>query len=263
MQRIACAAEGGERDISSFLSGANPAGRRQQGAPPPAPLPKGLRPFGIPLSQRIACAAEGEKDMIFVSIRGKIPPGGGGDLLFLVAGLGADSCRGRRRVAPRRRAGVWKEDDARRYPYADSLYVSLAAMPSLRSPISRPPPANPAAVRREFAPGRNACPSFPPRGACNAPHKRDSQGSQTLERGVPRGTGSPLGAAVRRDLPRVETHAHHSHPRDAHAHRAKRDSQGSQTLERGCRGRRPACLSLSQRCGRGGRGGGRNRRRRG
>ena len=189
MQRIACAAEG-EKDISSFLSGANPAGRRQQGAPPPAPLPKGLRPFGIPLSQRIACAAEGEKD-ISSFLSGANPAGRRRDLLFLVAGLGADSCRGRRRVA--HDAGLGYGRRMMRGVIPTPIPCTFPLPPCLPYALQSPVPTSKSRRRSAgFAPGRNACPSFPPRGACNAPHKRDSQGSQTLERGVPRGTASPL-----------------------------------------------------------------------
>ena len=76
--------------------------------------------------------------------------------------------------------------------------LSPASWATLRRPRQLPAPnlatKNSKSRRRPagFAPGRNVSIFFPPRGACNAPHKRDSKGSQTLWQGVPRGTASPL-----------------------------------------------------------------------
>ena len=128
---------GGEKIIYSFLFGANPAGRRRQGAPPPAPLPKGLRPFGIPLMQRITCAAEGKMDFRFYP--GQIPPDDGGICCFL-ARLGADSCRGRRRVA--HDAGLGWGKGMMRGVIPALIPCTSPLLPRLLR-ILRPHPANP------------------------------------------------------------------------------------------------------------------------
>ena len=201
----------GGKKLFTFLFGANPAGRRQ-GALPPAPPPKGLRPFGIPLMQRITCAAEGKK--LFAFLPGANPAGRRRDLLFLVARLGADSCRGRRRVAHDARLGWGKGRDAKRYPSADTPHDSLApCFPRLPCFLQSPVPTSKSRRRPAgFALGRNKSPSSP-----SAAHKMRRQsgilkGLRPLSRGI-QGGQRPLGAAVRRDLPRVETKAHHPLPR--------------------------------------------------
>ena len=127
-----------------------------QGALPPAPPPKGLRPFGIPLMQRITCAAEGKMDFRFYP--GQIPPDDGGICCFL-ARLGADSCRGRRRVA--HDAGLEGRAAAR----CKALFARRVAHDVPHRKSSKLPPASSSKSRRRsagFAPDRNEDISFFP-----------------------------------------------------------------------------------------------------
>ena len=129
-----------------------------QGALPPAPPPKGLRPFGIPLMQRITCAAEG-KGWTFVSTRGKSRREAAGFAVFgreIGNGQLSWAAEGR----PRRGAGTGNGNlKAKFLPRCADNCAHLSAQE-----IQNASPSPSKSRRRPagFAPGRNVNMPFSP-----------------------------------------------------------------------------------------------------